>query len=431
MKKNKKNGWIFISIEGAPFERGQQHGELLKEEINLILKNLKNLTYLNTGKQWDFFVKAAKKIFVYRMNKEFLDEIKGIAKGAGLPWEDILTWNGYEELTDYWWPQVKLKQYAAGDFIEKDHCSAFLAVGSATKDGKIVMAHNSWADFESGQFNNIIIDIKPEKGHRILMQTMPGFIDSMTDFFVTDAGLMGTEVTLGGFSKYNAEEDPEFYRARKAMQYADDLDDFVKYMKKKNSGGYANAWLVADVNKNEIMKFELGLKHYSVRKKKDGYFIGFNAPEDPAIRHLECAHTGFADIRRHQGARRVRLTQLMEQYHGKLTTTNAKKILADHYDVFLKKNNPCSRTVDGHYELDDRKYLSLPGRPLPFQPRGTVDGKVIDSAMAEKMSFSARFGNSSGMPFDARKFLKNNIQWDHLEGYLHDRPARPWTEFSI
>jgi hypothetical protein len=61
--------------------------------------------------QWDFFVEAGEKLFVDRVDQEFLDEIKGIADGAkdagvDVTWQEILAWNGYEELTDYWWPNV-------------------------------------------------------------------------------------------------------------------------------------------------------------------------------------------------------------------------------------------------------------------------------------------------------------------------------------
>jgi hypothetical protein len=80
--------------------------------------------------------------------------------------------------------------------------------------------------------------------------------------------------------------------------------------------------------------------------------------------------------------------------------------------------------------LDAREYMSQPGRPLPFQARGTVDGKVMDSKMAEDLAFWARWGNSAGMPFDASEFLKKHIQWDHLNGYLKDRPSQPWTSFE-
>jgi len=46
------------------------------------------------------------------------------------------------------------------------------------------------------------------------------------------------------------------------------------------------------------MRIELGLKFVGVERKKEGYFIGFNAPYDPRIRNLECTNTGFDDIRR-------------------------------------------------------------------------------------------------------------------------------------
>ena len=59
---------------------------------------------------------------------------------------------------------------ASGEQIDKDHCSAFIATGSATRDGRVVMAHNSWDTYEQGQFLNVILDLEPSDGHRILMQ---------------------------------------------------------------------------------------------------------------------------------------------------------------------------------------------------------------------------------------------------------------------
>jgi len=436
-------GWIYLHIKGDAFERGFQHGYLLAKELKTIQRSLRYLTYFNTGKSWEFFTGAATQLFTKEFpsakhpSEELLDEIRGIANGAqtagtNITWQEILAWNGYEELTDYWWPNEKDRlRYAPSMPAQRDHCSAFMAHGKATQDHKIVMAHNVWSDFETGQFSNLILDIVPSKGHRIFMQSVPGYVDSFADFFVTDAGIMGTETTMGGFSLYKPDEMAEFIRVRLAMQYADSLDDFVNLMKKHNNGGYANSWLLGNIKTGDIMRFELGLEFWNVEMNPEsGYFIGFNAPIDPRIRNLECSNTGYADIRRHQGARQVRLTELMEKYYGKINVEIGEEILADHYDVYLKEENPCSRTVDGHYELDNRAYMSQPGRPLPYQPRGAVDGKVMDSELAEQMSFWARWGNSSGMPFNADEFLKEHIQWSHLKGYLYSRPSQPWAPFK-
>jgi hypothetical protein len=429
-----KNGWIYVHIEGEPYERGFQHGYLVASELDEILESLKYLTYWNTGKKWDFFVDAGEALFLPRIDEEFLEEMKGIAKGAqsagvNITWQEVLAWNGYFELTGYWWPNEKAGKLANGDQTDKDRCSAFIATGSATKDGRIVMAHNSWDAFEQGQFFNLILDIQSAEGHRIFMQSVPGYIHSMADFFVTEAGIMGTETTIGGFGDYDPNEVPEFFRVRKAMQYANDLDEFVKMMEKKNNGGYANSWLLADANTGEIMRLELGLNYQNVERKTDGYFVGFNAPVDPRIRNLECSNTGYADIRMPTGARRVRLTQLMEEHYGEIDVEVAKEVLADHYDVYLQKeDNPCSRTVEGHYELDRFEYW---GARLPYQPAGAVDGKVMDSDMAKGLSFWARWGSSSGMAFDAEAFLAEHTQYSHLDGYLKDRPSQPWTLFKV
>ncbi len=441
-----ENGWTYLNIKGSPLERGYQHGALMARELASILKSLRYLTYFNTGKTWDFFVDVAQVLHASRTDPEFIDEMKGIAIGAsehGTPmsWEEVLAWNGYEELTDYWWPNA-IDQFRYFNTIhypdidgkmtqvKNDHCSAFIAHAGATEGGKVVMAHNSFNNFEMGQFSNLVLSIDPSSGHNIVMQSAPGYIESFADFFITDAGIMGTETTIGGFSLYDSTKEPEYSRIRKAMQYGDNLDDYVRIMSSKNNGGYANSWLLADVNTKDIMRFELGLKYSNIEMNpKSGYFIGFNAPIDPRIRNLECSNTGFADIRRHQGARQVRLNQLMREHLGKINTEIAKTVLADHYDVYTGKDNPCSRTVDGHYELDDRAYMSEIGRPLPFQPRGAVDGKVADSEGALKMTFEGIWGNSSGMDFDVGKFLREHPQWEYLTGYLYSRHPQPWTSF--
>ena len=329
----------------------------------------------------------------------------------------------------------------SGNKGQNDRCTAFMAVGSYTKDGKIVCAHNSFDNFIDGQYFNVILSIKPNNANasrssnasrsaNILMQTAPGCISSGTDFYVTSNGLLCTETTIGGFNKFRL-GDPICCRIRNAMQYGKTLDDCVDMLTKNNSGDYANSWLIGDIKTNTIMRIELGLDYVNVEKKRDGYFIGYNAAEDPRIRNLECSNTGYDDIRRHQGARRVRLTQLMEEHKGKLTPELGKEILGDHYDVYLNKINPCSRTCCSHYELDDRAFMSQADRPKPYQPRGALDGIVSSSVMAKTMSFEARWGSSCGTKFDKTEFCKQHIQWADQEPYLHDRPSQPWTEFTI
>jgi hypothetical protein len=447
-----KNGWTYTSIFGEPYERGFAYGSLIYNDIKQVKEMLEFSIYNDYGVKWEFFVNASNKYFLPKIKKhfpEFYEEMKGVAEGCssqGVPYsiEESVAWNNYLTLTDSWWgnmPQEEqemlhhTKHFANAHSSRegggaRDRCSAFIAVGDWTKDGKIVVAHNNFSEFIDGQYCKYVTDIQPTQGHRILMLGFPGIIWSGTDFFVTSKGIIGTETTIGGFFPYE-NKYPISCRIRQAMQYGNTLDDYVKILLKENSGDYANSWLFGDINTNEILRLELGLKFSNVERTKNGHFIGFNSTYDPRIRNLECVNSGFHDIRRHQGARRVRLTDLMEQNKGKLDTTVAKKIISDHYDVYLNKINKCARNVCAHYELDQREYMSDPSRPKPFEPRGAVDGNVCDSTMAKNMSFLIRWGNSCGTAFNKTTFCKKHLQWSDFEPYLHDRPSQPWTVFTI
>jgi hypothetical protein len=437
-----KNGWLYISVKGTPKERGFAHGYFAAKDFKEIQRVMSFLVYENTGKHWDFFIEAAKTHFKPTIMKhfhEFYEEMEGIAEGckaAGVETsiDEIIAWNNSITILDCWYPSSlaasggpKMGSEGGG---QKDRCSAFIANGDYTTDGKIVIAHNSFVEYMDGQFYNAILDITPTKGHRIIMQTAPCCIWSGTDVFITSKGIMGTETTIGGFGAYE-NNDTIACRIRQAMQYGDTLDDYVNILLKNNSGDYANAWLFADIHTNEIMRFELGLKYHDVQRTKNGYFYGCNFPFSPEIRNFECSNTGYCDVRRHQGARQVRIPDIVEQYKGRINVEVAKKIISDHYDVYLKKVNPCSRTICAHYDLDPREFMSDPGRPKPFQARGVIDGAVMDTESAKKMSFYMRWGNSCGMPFNVKEYCNEHRQWSHLEPYLHDRPSQPWTLFSI
>ena len=432
-----QNGWKYISIHGKPKERGYAYGYLCANDFKEIQTMLAFLMMEAYGESWDFFIEKVTDGFK-KMTKddfpEFYEEMEGIADGCNANGckttiDEIITWNFYMSIP-YWYSLISQSRGGKEGGGSKDKCSAFIAVGDWTEDGKIVCAHNSFTDYIDGQYFNIVLDLNPDKGHRFIMQTSPCCIWSGTDFFVTAKGIIGTETTIGGFLPYE-KKFPIGYRIRQAMQYGDTLDDYCKILLKENSGDYANSWLFGDINTNEILRIELGLKYHNIERTKNGFFIGFNAPYDEKIRNLEVSNSGFYDIRRHQGARLVRLNDLMDEHKGKINIDVAKKIISDHYDVYLKKdNNPCSRTVCSHYDLDAREFMSQESRPKPYAPHGVVDGIVCDTAMAKKMSFSGRFGNSCGMPFVAKEFFKEHRQYEKFATYVKDRPSQPWTDFA-
>ncbi len=333
-----KNGWIYLHIEGAPEERGFQHGYLLANEIKDAIRTTAAEWNYETSLEWTWLVMKAGEILMPKVDSENIAEIDGIvegmkAAGDSTSRDEIVALNGFMELDWYWWPSVKDSMKINSIDPPKESCSSFIATGSMTEDGKIVLGHNTMTGYDD-PFFDVIIDILPENGHRILMQSSPGLIHSGTDFFITDAGLVGSETTIGGFFPFGPNGVPEFSRMRHATQYANSIDEWCTMMKEGNNGGYANAWLIGDIKTNEIARLEIGLKNIGFEKKKDGYFVGSNVAEDLKLLRRE-TKSNETNIKSSSVARRVRWKQLMKEYAGKINLDLAERFEADHYDTYL------------------------------------------------------------------------------------------------
>jgi len=427
--RHEKAGWVYLHIEGSPQERGFQHGYLLAKEIDAGIRATRVDWEYKTATEWTWLLKKTTAMFEKKIDKENLVELDGIVEGmqaAGITSSrsEIIAYNGYIELAGYWWPQELKKIKDGKEKFDKQSCSAFIATGSMTADSGIVLGHNTMGSYQD-PLPNVVIDIQPEHGHRLLMQTWAGWIHSGTDFFITDAGLVGTETTIGWFEGFDPKGIPEFVRMRRATQDADSIGDWCSIMKRGNSGGYANAWLLGDVNTGEIARLELGLKYVGFERKTDGYFIGSNIAENPKILRFETT-TPATDIRGSIVARRVRWKQLMSQYTGKIDVEAAKGFEADHFDTYFGEDRPGNRSLCAHGEMEHQ-----PAAPwnIPNDPGGTIDAKVVDAKMAKRMSFAARWGSACGTPFDAQKFLAEHPQFEWMKDILQSRPSQPWTEF--
>jgi hypothetical protein len=277
-KKFERNGWTYIHVEGEARARGFQHGYLLAAEIAEGLRETKAGWVHQSSMTWQWLTERGAALLIPKIDPENLAELEGIAEGtkaAGgdATLNDIVAYNGIIELAEYWWPG-ELKKIKDGPAPPvKDGCSSFVATGSWTKDGNIVLGHNTMSGYTDA-FPNVIEDIVPAKGHRILWQTVAGWIHSGTDFFITDAGLAGSETTIGGFEGFDTNGIPEFVRMRRATQDADGIDSWCEIMKRGNNGGYANAWLLGDANTKEIARLETAFS--SVRTwRKTRRFCGW------------------------------------------------------------------------------------------------------------------------------------------------------------
>ena len=306
-------GWIYLHIEGEPYERGYQHGYLMAREIPEYLARC--AADLGAGPDgWGSLRTQADALFLRGFDREILEEMRGIADGAGdagARWQgrrldliDIVVANVSVELSELRSAMtvtptgLENLNFNPPSYFDKkrdvpvtDRCSAFAATGPATRDGKMVIGHVTWWPLTLAEQTNVMLDIKPANGRRVLMQSYPGGIESGTDWYQNDAGLVLTETTIRQ-TPFNSQGTPVAYRARLAIQYAGNIDEMVKLLGTRNNGLYTNEWLMGDGKNNEIAMYELGTLHTKLWRSSrnewfgntPGFYWGNNNAKDLTIR---------------------------------------------------------------------------------------------------------------------------------------------------
>jgi hypothetical protein len=382
-----QGGWIYLHIEGQPYERGYQHGYLMAKEIPQYLERCA-ADYDPQAKDWKEARNVANALFLRGFDQEILEEMKGIAEGAsdaGAKWQgrridliDMVTANTIVEMgelrealpmtpTGLEGLHLKSPQYANRDAADHDHCSAFAATGKATKDGKMIVAHTTWWPLTLAEQTNVMLDIKPAKGHRLLMQSYPGGIESGTDWYQNDAGVVLTETTIRQ-SPFNREGTPIAFRAREAIQYGDDIDKVVEILAHKNNGLYTNEWLIGDAKNNEIAMFELGTNRSKLwRSSKQEWFGGTEGF------YWGCNNTKDLDVR--------------------LEYKPDPKDAPEHIPYVPTERDLKWQDMYQQYKGNiDEQFAFLAFRTAPLVSASAMDAKVVTADMASRMMVWAVIG---------------------------------------
>ena len=426
-----KNGWIFVHLEGTPFQIGYQHGFLLADNLNTSWSAAIHV-YWSEEKfgDWWYVARDITRLYVWRkVPAEYRVEMEGIVAGlraAGYKnWDiwDIVAFNAWADIDAYWdayFEKVRLHSGFIKPPMWSKGCSAFIATGNATKDGQIVIGHNTWAGYAGDAYWNVIFHIKPMRGYEILYQSSGGCIWSGQDWIMNSAGLMVCETTLPGMETYNLNGIPIFVRIRYAMQYTNNINDWLKVMTYNSNGAYANEWLIGDAKTGEICSLQLGCYHWDIERTYNGFIGSCNYPKGPGVRS-ETTYD-WTDPTTSGYCRYQRWQQLSQIYYGSITVEIGKLMLGDHYDTLKGIWAPSGRTICGHGE-DEPEW--------DYDPSGAYDGKVTSSKLAyPSLGMWGRWGHPCGTPFNATEFLTLHPEYSWQLPYLRDLPTYDWTLFN-
>lgn len=396
-----KEGWINVHLEGDPTQIGLQHGHLLATEIVHYIDALGEFYNQKSPMDgWNVKRNLAKSMFLRGFPAEQLEEMNAIAQGANdagarvfnrqLDVVDIAVINLTNELES-----IDDAMAATPTGLENIHhtahtspqsprnqqprlhraptrCNAFAAIGPATKNGDIVFGHATMYDLLPSDFYNVWIDVTPANGHRFVMQTTPGGIQSGMDYSINDAGIMLSETTVEQ-TGFDATGVPLAARIRQAQQYATDLGQAADFLTQKNNGLSSTEWILADVTHHEIGLLSLGTHHsHLYRSSKNEWIEGAE---------------GFYWSNNNSKEQDVRL-ETIPSLNGKPSAVAS--IEPDSRDpIWLNMYKKYKGKIDGDFA---RMMLTKPQIVLSM----SADAKYTTSEMAKNLSTAAMFGPPAG-----------------------------------
>ena len=301
-----------IVLAGAPYDRGLAHGSACRAQVmrSLDTYRARFARKWRNPFSWED-ARAAARAFAPALAGEFApyaEEMRGIAAGAGIGFEDVLALNLRSE--------ILYSGLEPGEPAPEGECTAFAAVPPATAGGA-VLAGQTW-DYSSAQRGATILARLPAEGGRPAVW-MP-----------LEAGMVGGKgVSAAGFClTLNALSSPRkgggvplHVRMRHVLE-APTADEAFRRVAAPPVP--APACLAVTARDGRCAAFELDPDGAAELRPEGGVFVHTNHFVSPRYRSGDPPGGSTA-------ARYDRLSALLRGRAG-LTMADAERFLADHED---------------------------------------------------------------------------------------------------
>ena len=276
-----------LIVKGDPYDMGYQHGTLLRNQVRASVNNMMGFAdqqiKIPLIGRW-----MVRRALMHAWNQmapfvpeKYLDEMKGLADGAGIPLETLQMVHALPE------------RMAA-------MCASAAVTGAATRDGTFIHIRNlDWAIQSDVQRYAALFVFYPEGAHPFISVGWLGFVGVVSgmndqEISVSEIGAETVDVTLKG--------TPMAFLLRQVLEESSDLDQAAAVIQSAaRTGGYN--YLFADARKKKAIVLETTHTHaalFSVDKEpSNSYTVPIrNAifrsdwAIDPAIRDLQKAARG-------------------------------------------------------------------------------------------------------------------------------------------
>lgn len=321
-----------IEVSGTHHQMGQQIGEAARQQVQHSIANARLLidaAYNDLELTWQGAQIQSRKYlpFAEERYSQYVDELRGIAEGANVPFDDIVVLNVMEAVTM--------------DALHLTRCTSFAVNEERTADGHVLAAHNE--DWIPEDENDVfVISAKPDKEPPFLAMTYGGLLPNV--------GFNAYGIAQLIDSVYPSDSRigiPRLVVARAVLSSHRISGAIGRALVPHRAAGY-NHLLVHE--SGEMYSVEVSARKFEILYAHDGYMAHTNHYLDPQMKQVEKNPEELLSSR----VRYFRASRLLRQ-NDRHTIKTLQAIQKDHVNL---PNSICNHNIEGLDPLDREKTIS-------------------------------------------------------------------------
>jgi len=321
-----------IRVSGSHLEMGRQIGEACREKVVHSVENARVLldeAYEQLELTWAGAQIQSRKYLPFAEERypQYVEEMRGMAEGSGVPFDEIVTLNTMEAVTT--------------DALHLTRCTSFAVNDERTADGHILAAHNEdW--LPEDEEDVYIVHAKPA--------TEPPFLAMSYGGLLPNIGINAHGVLQLIDSVYPNDSRigiPRLVVARAVLAAKTPADALRMALVPHRAAGY-NHLLVHE--SGEMYSLEVSARRFDLLYGLDGYMAHTNHYISVKMQEIEDEPETLISSR----VRYLRANRLLRQSQTH-TLKTLQTIQKDHVNF---SNSICNHAVDGADPLDREKTIN-------------------------------------------------------------------------
>jgi len=321
-----------VRVSGTHREMGQQIGEACKKQVQHSINNGRTLladAYEQLELTWEGAQIQARKYIPFAQERylRYVEELTGVAEGAGVAFEDLAVMNAMEAVTS--------------DALHLTRCTSMAVNDERTADGHVLLAHNEdWVPEDEDDV--FIIHATPKTEPPFLAMTYGGLLPNI--------GINAYGIAQLCDSVYPNDSrigTPRLVVSR-AVLASKTPDEAIRHMlSAQRAAGYNH--LLAHES-GELYSVEVSARRFSILYGEDGYIVHTNHYTAPAMQQVESEPEDMvaSRVRYYRALRLVK----RENLH---TLKTLQAIQRDHVNF---SNSICNHSIDATNPLDREKTVN-------------------------------------------------------------------------